>query len=70
MPVKKHVAPGHGPRHDRYHGPRHESRQKPTASYSTRPRRPRRAVNFDDFELDDDDDEGLQLEPDDDGGWD
>ena len=28
------------------------------------------AVNFDDFELDDDDDEGLPLEPDDDDGWD
>ena len=36
----------------------------------TRARRPRCAVNFDDFELDDDDDEGLQLEPDDDDGWD
>ena len=43
LPVKKHVAPGHGPRHDRY----------------TRARRPRRAVNFDDY-----------LQPDDDDGWD
>ena len=43
VPVKKHVAPGHGPRHDRY----------------TRARRPRRAVNFDDY-----------LQPDDDDGWD
>ena len=41
-----------------------------TETPSTRARRPRRAVNFDDFELDDDDDEGLQLEPDDDDGWD
>ena len=32
--------------------------------------RPSSVVNFDDFELDDDDDEGLQLEPDDDDGWD
>jgi hypothetical protein len=63
VPVKKHVAPGHGPRCERY-------RQKPTAPPSKRARRPRRAVNFDDFELDDDD-EGLQLEPDDDDdGWD
>ena len=37
---------------------------------TTRTRRQRRAVNFDIFELDDDDDEGLQLEPDDDDGWD
>ena len=43
VPVKKSVAPGHGPRHDRY----------------TRARRPRRAVNFDDY-----------LQPDDDDGWD
>ena len=43
VPVKKHVAPGHGPRHDRY----------------TRARRPRRAVNFDDY-----------LQPDDEDGWD
>ena len=39
------------------------------ATPSTRARRPRRAVNYDDFELDDED-EGLQLEPDDDDGWD
>ena len=43
LPLKKSVAPGHGPRHDRY----------------TRARRPRRAVNFDDF-----------LQPDDEDGWD
>ena len=52
VPVKKHVAPGYGPRCQRY-------REKPTASYSTRARRPRRAVNFDDY-----------LQPDDDDGWD
>ena len=40
-----------------------------SATPSTRARRPRRAINYDDFELDDDD-EGLQLEPDDDDGWD
>jgi len=45
-------------------------REEPAAATpSTRARRPRRAINYDDFELDDDD-EGLQLEPDDDDGWD
>ena len=63
VPVKKHLAPGHGPRHDRYH-------QKPTAPPSTRARRPRRAVNYDDTEPDDDE-EDLELgPPDDEDGWD
>ena len=40
LPLKKSVAPGHGPRHDRY----------------TRARRSRRAVNFDDYLQPDDED--------------
>ena len=47
---------------------RRDDSAAPTSS--TRARRPRRAINFDDFELDNDDDGGLQLEPDDDDGWD
>ena len=43
--------------------------EEAAAAPSQRARHARRAVNFDDFELDDDD-EGLQLEPDDEDGWD
>ena len=57
-------SPGQGRRRDK------RRREEPAAATpSTRARRPRRAINYDDFELDDDD-EGLQLEPDDDDGWD
>ena len=45
---RNRIAPGHGPRCDRY-------RQKPTAPHSKRARRPRRAVNFDEFQPDDED---------------
>ena len=56
---------GHGPAALR----KRRRDESAAATPSTRARRPRRAVNFDDFELDDDD-EGLQLEPDDEDGWD
>ena len=66
-PARKRKAPGHG----RPRKSRKRRGDEPAATPSTRARRPRRAVNFDDFELDDDDDdEGLQLEPDDEDGWD
>ena len=45
-------ANGHGPRYKRH-------RDEPAATSSTRARRPRRAVNFDDY-----------LQPDDENGWD
>ena len=48
VPLKKSVAPGHGPRCHRY-------REKRNRSYSTRARRPRRAVSFDEFQPDDED---------------
>ena len=60
------MVPKSGPRGGRIPKRR---RDEPAAATPppTRTRRPRRAVHFDGFELDDDDDEGLQLEPDDDG---
>ena len=58
-------AHGHGPK-----ASRKRRRDKPAATPSTRARRPRRAVNYDDSEPDDDD-EDLELgPPDDDNGWD
>ena len=46
-------------------------RDEPAATPSQRARRPRRAVNYDDSEPDDDDEGDLELgPPDDDDGWD
>jgi hypothetical protein len=59
-------APGHGPpRKSRKRGRRDE----PAATPSPRARRPRRAVNYDDSEPDADEDEDLEIEPGDEGGW-
>ena len=67
--VDGQLVPKSGPRRGRI--PKRRREEPTAATPSTRARRPRRAVNFDDFELDDDDeDEGHQLEPDDDDGWD
>ena len=59
-------ARGHGPpRKSRKRGRRDE----PAATPSPRARRPRRAVNYDDSEPDADEDEDLEIEPGDEGGW-